>query len=161
MAHVMKQEKMWAYGLMEEVKRDAFQKAEGKEPDVQVYAAVLQMVELERLAEKEGILALDDAADEIRPELAAISILPVGIDYVTSGLNPDLMAEMLTAGYWTKKPQGMEALAFYICIRGLMEIQYTEYSAYHLEKLLTSFLTEECRKGYEIYKECDQKRLML
>ncbi len=148
----MKLENIWSYGLLEDVKRDALRKADGEKPAVQVYAAVKQILDLDRLAAKEGLLALEDATGDIQPELADLSIIPEGIDYIVSGFGLDLTAEMLCAGYWTKNPQGMEALAFFICIRGLVEIQRVEYSTYALELLLKSFLTEECRIGYEAYK---------
>lgn len=142
----MKTENVWAYSLLEDVKRDAVRKAGGEKPDVQVYAAIQQIIQLDRWAFKEGLLflaeALDDAADDIQLEL---SILSVGIDYITSGVGFDLTAEMLAAQYWTQNPQGMEALAIYICIRGLVEILNGEYSPYKLELLLKSFLTKECK----------------
>ena len=152
----MKPENIWAYGLLEDVKRDAIRKADGKKPTVQVYAAIQQILQLDRWACKEGLLlldeALDDVAEDIQSELAGLSILPVGIDYITGGKDFDLIAEMLSAQYWTKNPQGMEALANYICIRGLVEILNGEHSPYNLELLLKSFLTEECKAGYESYK---------
>lgn len=108
------------------------------------------------MAFKEGLLflaeAFDDAAGGIRAELSELPVLSAGIDYITSGIGFDLTAEMLAAGYWTKNPQGMEALVIYICIRGLVEILNGEYSPYNLERLLKSFLTEECKAGYELYK---------
>lgn len=147
----MKPENIWAYGLLEDVKRDAVRKADGKKPTVQVYAAIQQILQLDRWARKEGLLLLDQALDDAAED-TGLSILSVGIDYITGGKDFDLTAEMLAAQYWTKKPQGMEALANYICIRGLVEILNGEHSPYNLELLLKSFLTEECKAGYESYK---------
>lgn len=155
----MKPENIWAYSLLEDVKKDAIRKAGEEKPAVQVYAAIQQILQLNRLARREGLLALeevlDDSAGELQPELAGLSVLPVGLDYIICGMDFDLTAEMLAAHYWAKNPQGMEALAVYICIRGLVEIQngeYCKYSPYNLELLLKSFLTEECKAGYESYR---------
>jgi len=151
---IMEFEKMRAYGLLEEVKKDALRKVDGMKPDRLVYALIQKLISLQRMVFKEGLLALEEAVHELPPEFANLPYMTRGIaEYVITGIDPDLVVEMLETEYWAKNPQGMEALIFYICIRGIMEIQSGQNSPYVLELLLKSVLTEEGRAEYERYKE--------
>jgi len=64
----------------------------------------------------------------------------------------DVIVEILTTKYWAKNPQGMEALAYYICIQGII-MSRRDLSVYFLEALFTALLPEECMVEYERRKE--------
>lgn len=159
----MEETKLWIYHLLEDVRNDAIKKARGKEVTKQVYAAIIQILKLSDLARKDGILALalddEDGNLQFEPELCSMSILRRGIGYISSGLDDTnfCFTEILVTRYWIKNPQGMEALAYYICILGLTQISIGiktgDFSPYAQEELLTALLPEEYMAEYEREKE--------
>ena len=88
----------------------------------------------------------------LEPELNNITILPMGIEYIVDGMEDDVMVEILTTKYWVKNPQGMEALAYYIFIRGMTMIR-ENLPIYYMEALLTALLPEECIAEYKSREE--------
>lgn len=140
---------------LDDVKMDAIKKAQGKEVTEQVYAAIIQMQKVANYARKEGLLDLEKEAQS-EPELRSLSILQMGVEYIASGMDYDIITEVLTTKYWVKNPQGMEALTCYICILGLLQIEDIgsgDLSPYAMELILTALLPEECMEEYERQKE--------
>ncbi|MCH5267492.1 MAG: hypothetical protein J1E62_04025 [Lachnospiraceae bacterium] len=152
------EKKIWMNYLLDAVRKDAIRKSRGKEVTGQVYAAIFQLLKLQEVARKNGLLALEDEMKDelengkLEPELNSITILPIGIQYMVDGTELEILVKILTTKYWVKNPQGMEALAYFICIQGVVMIQEGE-PTYYLEGLLTALLPEECIAEYERRKE--------
>lgn len=152
------EEKIWVKELVDDVRKDAIRKSQGKKVTEQVYSAIIQLLKLTKVAYKEGLVALEEEMRDdlenghLEPGLDHIAILPIGIEYIIDGTEDDVMVEMLTTKYWVKNPQGMEALAYYICMRGVTMIR-ENLPIYYMEALLTALLPEECMAEYERRKE--------
>lgn len=140
--------------LLDDVRKDAIRKSQGKKVTEQVYSAIIQLVKLTKLAYRDGLLLLDEEIKNknLEPELGSITVLPIGIECIVDGTEDDILVEILTTKYWVKNPQGMEALAYYICIRGITMIREL-IPVYYLESLLTALLPEECIADYEKRKK--------
>lgn len=152
------EEKIWVKELLDDVRKDAIRKSLGKSVTEQVYYAIIEMVKLAKVAGKEGLLALEEAmrddleAGKLESDLNNITVLSMGIAHIVDGTEDYIIAEILTTKYWVKNPQGMEALAYYIYIQGIIMIKEC-LPAWHLEALLTALLPEECMAEYERRKE--------
>lgn len=152
------EEKIWVKELLDDVRKDAIRKSQGKKVTEQVYSAIIQLLKLTKVAYKEGLVALEQEMRDdlengtLEPELNNIAILPMGIEYIVDGTEDDVMVEILTTKYWVKNPQGMEALVYYIFILGMTMIR-ENLPVYYMETLLTALLPEECIAEYEQRKE--------
>lgn len=152
------EEKIWVKELLDDVRKDAIRKSQGKKVTEQVYSAIIQLLKLTKVAYKEGLVALEEEMRDdlengtLEPELNNIAILPMGIEYIVDGTEDDVLAEMLTTKYWVNNPQGMEALVYYIFIRGMVMIR-ENLSVYYMETLLTALLPEGCIAEFERRKE--------
>lgn len=152
------EEKIWVKELLDDVRKDAIRKSQGKKVTEQVYSAIIQLLKLTKVAYKEGLVALEQEMRDdlengtLEPELNNIAILPMGIEYIVDGTEDDVMVEILTTKYWVKNPQGMEALVYYIFIRGMTMIR-ENLPVYYMETLLTALLPEECIAEFERRKE--------
>ena len=52
----MELENIWAYGLLEEVKRDALRKMDGMKPDQKVYKELLYILKYKGKADSEAVI---------------------------------------------------------------------------------------------------------
>lgn|GEM_PF-4612106 len=115
--------------LLYDIRKDGVKKANLSkitEYDVKMLAETLGTMKAmsEICQDEEDVLALMQVSDTVKIEgyddlqdfIGAI------VDYMTTNMPQDLLLETLTASYWNRNPQGVEALAFFIVIRSMLLI---------------------------------------
>lgn len=112
-----------------------------------VLDAAKDIMKLADLARKEGLLALENVLETITSDLLKQLIL-----LVVDGTFPDLIIEIATNIYWTKAPDGEEAMVDYIYIRGMIGIQNGE-NLRTLDKILKSLMPFELCQKYQAQME--------
>ena len=80
--------------------------------------------------------------------------IPLGIELGVVGESDEHMTEILVTKYWLNNPQGVYAMANYIVIRALNEMDENYGGNWmSLERLLTACLPDGYEEKYEVYKE--------
>ena len=115
--------------LLYDIRKDGVKKAnlaKMTEYDVKMLAETLGTMKAmaEICQDEDDVLALMQVSDTVKIEgyedlqdfIGAI------VDYMTTNMPQDLLLETLTASYWNRNPQGVEALAFFIVIRSMLLI---------------------------------------
>lgn len=115
--------------LLYDIRKDGVKKAnlaKMTEYDVKMLAETLGTMKAmaEICQDENDVLALMQVSDTVKIEgyedlqdfIGAI------VDYMTTNMPQDLLLETLTASYWNRNPQGVEALAFFIVIRSMLLI---------------------------------------
>ncbi len=138
--------------LLYEVRKDAFSKAIRKEPYDRFYEMIYLMAGLEETARKEGLLALEEASEELPPETVFYQDVKLAIASVVDGCAPEDVTELLTARYWAKNLQGDDALLYFLMISSVIRIQCGT-SPHLLERLLVACLPDGATEQYEAYKK--------
>lgn len=109
------------YKILDDVRRDAIQKCRptGEEDNKILADAAAQILKLSIYAQWEGLLALEEQVSK----RTADDFLRRTIMHVVDGCDPLLIAEMGSNEYWTRDPQGIQAMALYIYLWGAYRIQ--------------------------------------
>ncbi len=115
------------------------------------------MMELTFAANKEGLLALEEAAQSIPSGIRFYQDIQTAVSIVCSGAEPEDLIETLTSRYWSKNLQGEDALIYYMVILSVVRIQ-DGISAWQLEQLLTACLSEGSMTAYEVCKKQQKDR---
>lgn len=147
--------------ILKDVMQDACKKMQGQEiPDL-IFFTILKMMEYRVLLRREGFLGLEWVLEEEGiprelEELSAISSLDI-FRLIPEGVSDEHLAEILATKYWANNPQGIDAMANYIGIRGYMAIREymkkdQELSLRHMEILLTSCLPAGTEERYRAYR---------
>lgn len=113
--------------LMDDVRRDAILKFQNAEQDQteqeKVSVIVSELLYLDMIVKKEGLLALERELDERVGKNRVDKLLhKIGI-IILDGVEPEMIEEIMTNIYWTDNAKGADALLYYLCIRCLMLIQ--------------------------------------
>lgn len=138
--------------LLYEVRKDAFVKARGIEPDERFFDMVYHMNLLARTAGKAGLLSLEEAAQKLPPEICFCRDIQRAVSHVCDGMDADDLAEILTARYWVKNLQGEDALLYFMMLLSVLKIQ-DGASPYLIECLLTAYFSDEAALKYAEYKK--------
>lgn len=138
--------------LLYEVRKDAFVKARGIEPDERFFDMVYHMNLLARTAGKDGMLSLEEAAQKLPPEICFYRDIQKAVLQVCDGMDADDLAEILTARYWVKNLKNEDALLYYMLILSVLRIQ-DGASPYLVECLLTACLSDNDIIKYAEYKK--------
>lgn len=140
--------------LLYEVRRDAFAKAERKEPDQRFFSMIHLMVELDKTVRKEGLLALEEAVDQLPPETVFRQDVHFAAEHTMNGIAPEDLTEILTSRYWAKNLQGDDALLYFMMISSFIRISLCgDITPYLLECLLLACLPDGAEEQYAAYKE--------
>ena len=140
--------------LLYDIRKDGVKKAnlaKITEYDVKMLAETLGTMKAmaEICQDEDDVLALMQVSDTVKIEgyedlqdfIGAI------VDYLTTNMPQDLLLETLTASYWNRNPQGVEALAFFIVIRSMLlimegidpvffEVLMDDYIPYHVKDIV-------------------------
>ncbi len=109
------------FELLVDVKRDAIAKFDATKDVQAAFDAITTVVHMSQVARKEGLLALEEEfASYSLPQNASISEMVL---LVVDGVAPEIIAEILTNGYWANKYEDNEALEQYILMRGTLLVQ--------------------------------------
>ncbi len=107
--------------LLSEVRCDALVKSQGTEQGEKFFEFIRLMCKLNRLARKEGLLAVAEA--DISSEIALNSDIRQALDlFVETALTDDL-TKHLTDQYWAKNFHGENALLYYMVILSVINTQ--------------------------------------
>ena len=140
--------------MLYDVMKDAAKKMEGEPVPELLFFVICKMVEYKKIAQEEGLLALEDAYDKDYniPEFEKIFSIPIGTQLTADGCSKEYVTEVLVAQYWANNPQGIYAIANYIGIRAAVGYQDSETNWNRLQELLISDLPEGSEERYEEYK---------
>lgn len=109
------------YKILDDVRRDAVQKCRptGEEDNKILADAAVLILKLSIYAHYEGLLALEEQASKRTVD----DFLRRIIMHVVDGCDPLLVAEIGSNEYWTRDPQGIQAMVLYIYLWGAYRIQ--------------------------------------
>lgn len=138
--------------LMNEVRRDAFEKSQNAEQGEQLFCLIDTMLGLLQSARKEGMLHLEIAVKEIPQEIRFYRDIQLSVEDLYNGCYNEDLIEILTNRYWAKHLQGEDALLYYMMILSVLKISLGEVP-YWLERLLVSCLSDEAAERYSEYKK--------
>lgn len=137
--------------LLEDVRMDAFRKAEAAEGGDRLVRLVGNLLILAMTARKEGLLALEEKAEELEKQAEKLhdnfTTVMEGVTYVADGMEEEVILDILTARYWRRNVSGIEALMEYLAIGAIAKIPLGE-EIWKLEKWLMAHLTEKEREKY-------------
>lgn len=138
--------------LLDAVRLDAIAKLKNadlreKEQQGKVIDAAKNLMILADLARKEGLLVLEDRAQTITSDYLKQLIL-----LVVDGNFPEIIAEIGTNIYWTKAPDGADAMVDYMYLRGMLGIQNGDNLSI-LESVLVSLMPIELHQEYHTQME--------
>ena len=140
--------------MLYDVMKDAIKKMEGEPVPELLFFVICKMVEYHKIAQKEGLLFLEDAyeKDYNIPEFEKIFTIPIGVQLTVEGTSEEHLMEALVAKYWVNNPQGIYAIANFIGIRSTLGYKDSETNWRMLQELLISYLPEGSEERYEEYK---------
>lgn len=118
-----------------------------KEQQNKVIGAAKDIMKLADLARREGLLALEDMAETLPSDFLRQLVL-----LVVDGNFPDTIAEIGTNVYWTKAPDGADAMADYMYLRGMLGIQNGDNPRV-LESILISLMPAGLHQEYRAQME--------
>lgn len=128
---------------LDDIRRDAISKLkEDKNGREKLVDAVDGIMELYDIWRSGGVLALEEAAEAAETDFLKHLIL-----LTANEVSPKLTVEIATNEYWINEPEGAEAMADYLCLRGMIGIQKVESKEMIMEVLL-SLMPAEQRKEY-------------
>ena len=118
-----------------------------KDPQNKVIAAAKEIMKLADIARKNGLLILESMAETTDSDLLRQLIL-----LVVDGTNPDMVVEIGTNFYWTEAPDGADAMAEYMYLRGMLSIQNGD-NPRTLDLILASLMPAELHAEYQAQME--------
>ena len=111
---------------------------------------VAQLVDLNKVGQKEGLLALEGIV--INEESNYDPDLVRGISFVVDGIDPEDIQEMFWQKYMVRRLQGYDGLRYLLIMRGLKDIQKGT-SIYFMQNDLCSMLPDEVEELYRKKKK--------
>lgn len=138
--------------LLYEVRRDAFSKAKWEEPYERFFGMIHLMLELNKTARKEGVLALEEAVGKLTPENVFYQDVQSAIAFVVDGIDSEDVTELLTSRYFAKNLQGDDAMLYFLLISAVLRIQ-SGAPPRLLECLLVACLPDGVAEQYSVYKK--------
>lgn len=138
--------------LLYEVRKDAFSKVKWKEPYERFFEMIHLMLELNKTARKEGLLALEEAVGNLSPENVFYQDVQSAIAFVVDGTDSEDVTELLTSRYFAKNLQGDDAMLYFLLISAVLRIQ-SGAPPHLLECLLVACLPDGVAEQYSVYKK--------
>lgn len=138
--------------LLYEVRTDAFSKVKWEEPYICFFDMIHLMLELNKTARKEGLLALEEVAGKLPAETIFCQDVQSALTFVVDGIDSEDVMELLTSRYFAKNLQGDNAMLYFLMISAVIRIQ-SGAPQHLLECLLVACLPDEVAKQYETYKK--------
>lgn len=138
--------------LLYEVRKDAFSKAKWEEPYERFFDMIHLMLELNKIARKEGLLALEEAVGKLPPETIFYKDVQSSLTFVVDGIDSEDVTELLTSRYFAKNLQGDDAMLYFLMISAVIRIQ-SGTPQHLLEFLLVVCLPDGAAEQYETYKK--------
>lgn len=113
--------------MMENVRLNAIEQVKSQplseEEQEQLFDAIAEVVVMSRTCREEGLLALEEEAQEMEKNLVHYRLLKTGAMLVVDGTDPDIIEEMLTSNYWVDSQSRIEYVVGYLYIRGVLMVQ--------------------------------------
>lgn len=139
--------------IIDDVRRDAVAKLK-KATDTKnkLLESAEQIIMLAETARQRGLLALEEIVENIESDYAK-QLITLMID----GTDPVIIAEIATNKYWTDAPEDVQAMIYYIYLRGILGIQSGEHPKL-LEKILLSLIPIEVCEEYKAWVDEREKQ---
>ena len=123
--------------------------------------AIFYVTSFAATARKYGFLAREEEAMNLDMEKPLEALFYEAIELIVDGCNSAWMLELLSNRYWMNAPEGYEAIAEYICIRGMIMVLEGENPRW-VEQIAASMLPtamrEKCMEICKRYEEQKPKR---
>ncbi|MDE7478779.1 MAG: hypothetical protein K2M91_12690 [Lachnospiraceae bacterium] len=134
--------------ICRQVGRQAGHVAEEKKEEI---SAAMRLIEcMQKKAEDEGLLALEEMVDDIKSSKAPYAdFLPDKVLMITEGTYANLVIEIMVNQFYVRNPDDFEAVILYIYMIGLLMIQEKVFIERTGRSLM---LPQECRKLFIKYK---------
>lgn len=124
--------------ILDDVRRDALEKLRGEKDGMRdLEDAINTVLHLSRRARNSGLLSLEGKALNARSGYLRNVIM-----LVVDAYEPDRIVELGTNAYWADDPQGVQAMVYYIYLRGALDIQVGE-NPREILKLFQSILPSD------------------
>lgn len=139
-------------GILNDVRQDAFEKlrsADDEEAGLLTDAA-LYIIALAKTAREEGVLYLDFLIEDLPEHLQPL------IQMLVDAWTFEEIAEISTNDYWSRDPQGIQAMVSYIYIFGVNYIR-KGYSPDAVKDALETLFPLNWRQGYR--ERCEKMEI--
>ena len=134
--------------ILDAVRLDAISRLRNADSGLdKIIDAAKQIMKLADLARRNGLLILEDTVETIPSDYLRQLIL-----LVVDGTFPAAIAEIGTNIYWTKAPDGADAMADYMYLRGMLGIQNGDNPRL-LEHILVSLMPVGLHQEYRAQME--------
>ena len=152
-------------GYLNEMRHDAIAKQKQTEPtdtDIELLERVIYFVtSFAKNARTYGLLAVEEDASRLDLDNRPEAILYEAAELIADGCSPECIAEVLSNYYWVSRPEGYEATATYIGIRGALLVQEGA-NPYGVKQMVSSMLPikirEKCIEVCKNYEAQEQKK---
>ena len=124
------------------------------ELDHQVIQTIRQMVALDNIGRREGLLALAEAVTELPVEYPEVKYLKKMMNLVIEGSDPDLVEERALTKYYASGMFGYEGLQYLMLLDGVLAIQ-ARTNPRILEEKLKAYLPADMEELYALYEGDD------
>ena len=139
---------IWA-GYLNEMRHDAIARQKQVTPtdaDIELLGRVIYYVtSFAKAARTYGLLAVEEEALHLDLGNETEALLYEAAELIVDGSSPDCVAEVLSNYYWISQPEGYEATAAYIGIRGVLLVQ-EDMHPYSIMRIAGSMLPVEIRE---------------
>ncbi len=151
-------------GYLNEMRHDAIARQKQTEPmdtDIELLGRVIYFVtSFAKKARAYGLLAVEEDASRLDLENRTEAILYEAAELIVDGCSPECISEVLSNYYWVSRPEGFEATAAYISIRGALLVQEGT-NPYGVKQMVSSMLPtkirEKCIEVCRNYEAQEQK----
>lgn len=136
--------------MLDNVKMDAMNKFDAEQPVEKIFETLAIIYRMAMVARKEGLLSVEESVYRVAENMLE-DILP-GTQFLVDGVEPELLAELMTNEYWRDRRQGNDALVKFIMIRGLLLIQQG-INPRMIQDILLALLPQQLHPAYKKYVE--------
>lgn len=137
--------------ILDDVRRDAIIKLRTSEGGERVLAETAELIiNLSEMARTQGLSCLKEKAEH-----AGSGLLKLAVSAVVDTCSPEFVTEILSNAYWADEPEGVQAMVYYIYLRGMLCIQRGDPPQI-IQEIIQSLMPVELRKGFK--RKMESKR---
>lgn len=139
--------------ILDDMRRNAIEKLKtaNNEDTRLLIDSAIHILTLSALARKEGLIALELSVQNFSSDFFNLPIL-----LVAEAAPPEEIIEITTNEYWTRDPQGVQAMIAYFYIRGMLYLQQGKRPEY-IKECLKSLIPLDWRQNYQ--ERCEELKI--
>lgn len=138
-----------------ELRRQTEEARKEEERTKLLVSAFYRILDLQRIANQGGLFEMEEAAKRMEDEDCGCYLKKM-VQFVCEGMEPELLEDIMWRRYFSSGLQGYDALAFLICLSGMLSVQAEEAPEVTEEKL-KALLPENFVQKYEAKKKRDEE----